>query len=247
MQKYKTFNNQKAFVLNAVDLYSKFAWSIPIAKKDEEHMLAAFKTLIDGMKEKPKMVQTDNGGEFGDFLEKYLTEQGIKLIHSKSYTPTSQGAIERFNGTLKRMIGKYMEVYKTKKYVDVLQELVDNYNNSIHSTTNTQPAKITGKTKIVDELILKKAEKTKNYSDPADLKKGDYVRIKTKQKSNVGKKTYPLWSKTIYRITKVVKPKNPLNDTYYIVNGHHQYANELLKVPKKTDSDILLPIHYLKY
>lgn len=38
--------------------------------------------------------------------------------------------IERFNKTIRGRIDKYLKLNKTKRYIDVLQDLVDNYNNS---------------------------------------------------------------------------------------------------------------------
>ena len=42
--------------------------------------------------------------------------------------------IERFNRTIKERIFKYFSANNTRKYVDVLDLLVDKYNNTIHSS-----------------------------------------------------------------------------------------------------------------
>ena len=42
--------------------------------------------------------------------------------------------IERFNRTIKENFFKYISANNTKKYVDVLDLLVDQYNNAIHSS-----------------------------------------------------------------------------------------------------------------
>ena len=47
--------------------------------------------------------------------------------------------IERFNRTIKEKMFKYFSAYNTKKIVDVLDLLVDQYNNTIHSSINMTP------------------------------------------------------------------------------------------------------------
>ena len=47
--------------------------------------------------------------------------------------------IERFNRSLRGKIDKYMTTHKTKKYIDVLNKLVNNYNNTVNSSTGEVP------------------------------------------------------------------------------------------------------------
>ena len=47
--------------------------------------------------------------------------------------------IERFNRSLRGKIDKYMTTNKTKKYIDVLNKLVKNYNNTVNSSTGEIP------------------------------------------------------------------------------------------------------------
>lgn len=47
--------------------------------------------------------------------------------------------IERFNRTIRDKINKFQITFKTKKYIDNLELLVNSYNNSIHSSINLTP------------------------------------------------------------------------------------------------------------
>ena len=47
--------------------------------------------------------------------------------------------IERFNRTIKEKLFKYFSENNTRKYVDVLDLLVDQYNNAIHSSIKMTP------------------------------------------------------------------------------------------------------------
>ena len=57
--------------------------------------------------------------------------------------------IERFNRTIMEKIVKYLSANNTRKYVDVLDLLVDQYNNTIHSSIKMTPKEASRKkTKI---------------------------------------------------------------------------------------------------
>ena len=55
--------------------------------------------------------------------------------------------IERFNRTIKEKMFKYFSANNTRKYVDVLEILVDQYNNTIHSSIKMTPNEASGKEK----------------------------------------------------------------------------------------------------
>jgi len=139
------------------------------------------------------MIQTDRGSEFiaGEWLE-LTARYGIKNVYSRAYSPTSQGCIERFNRTLKQLIYRWItqesEVAGTHKqegnYKDALPILLDNYNDTWHSTIKSTPQEVhTSKndvfiTKIRDR-IEKHADKVLEAQrrDLPDIGKGDHVRV----------------------------------------------------------------------
>ena len=47
--------------------------------------------------------------------------------------------MERFNRTIKEKMFKYFSANNARKFVDVLALLVDQYNNTIHSSTKMTP------------------------------------------------------------------------------------------------------------
>ena len=47
--------------------------------------------------------------------------------------------IERFNRTIQQKMFKYFSANNTRKYVDVLDLLVNQYNNTIHSSIKMSP------------------------------------------------------------------------------------------------------------
>ena len=59
----------------------------------------------------------------------------IKQIFGSPFKPQSQRCIEKFNQMLKRMLFAHMTRYRTKVWADVLQTLLDNYNDMVHLST----------------------------------------------------------------------------------------------------------------
>ena len=64
------------------------------------------------------------------------------LVFNKAESPNATMIIERFNRTLRIRIDKYMTTNKTKKYIDVLDKLVKNYNNTVNSATGEIPSEL---------------------------------------------------------------------------------------------------------
>ena len=90
---------------------------------------------------------------------------------------------ERFIGTLKSKIYKYMTSISKNVYNDKLDDIVDEYNNTYHTTIKMKP------TNVKDNTYIN-----------ADV--GDYVRI-SKYKNFFAKWYMLNWSEEIFVIKKV--------------------------------------------
>ena len=109
--------------------------------------------------------------------------------------------IERFNCTIKEKLFKYFSANNTRKYVDVLDLLVDQYNNTNHSSINMSPKEASHKeneNKVWRNLYPEFGGKT---MIPKFLI-GDNVRITKKQ--NLFDKCYTQWwSEEVFKISKI--------------------------------------------
>ena len=85
----------------------------------------------DQFGEYPQLVQFDNGKEFYNVGVKTLLEKhNIKYFLAKSDKKGT--VVKRFNRTLKTTMWKYFYTKGTYKWIDILDELVYNYNNTKH-------------------------------------------------------------------------------------------------------------------
>ena len=134
---------------------------------------------------------------------------------------------ERFIRTLKTKIYKYMTSVSKNVYVDNLDDIVNEYNNTYHRTIQMKLADVKDNTYI-------DFEKKVNNKDPK-LKIGDHVRI-SKYKNIFAKGYTPNWSEEIFFINKI---KNTVSWTYVIndLNGEEIIATFYEKELQKTNQN----------
>ena len=64
MQSLSKFNKEFKYLLCAIDLFSKYAWVIPIKDKKGISIVNAFKKIVSKGKRKPNEIWVDQGSEF---------------------------------------------------------------------------------------------------------------------------------------------------------------------------------------
>ena len=127
---------------------------------------------------------------------------------------------ERFVRTLKNKIHKYMTSISKNVYIDKLDNIVNEYNNTYHITIKMKPID------VKDNTYIDFGKKV-NDNDPK-FKVGDHIRI-----SNIFAKGYtPNWSEEVFVIKEI---KNTVPWIYVIndLNGEEVigtfYENEMQK------------------
>jgi len=102
---------------------------------------------------RPKVVQCDNGSEFDKTFENHLHDiHDVKVVHSAPYKPQTNGNVERTNKTIESKIYYHMTQNGTRRWVDILDLIVENMNNSKNTTTKHTPLEIIQKKEIRNEV-----------------------------------------------------------------------------------------------
>ena len=115
-------------------------------------------------------------------------------------TEVKASVVERWNRTIKEQIYKYIFCNKTNRFINILNNIIDNYNSTIHSRTKFKQIDVN---KENEDIVYKNL-----YNINETLKKqsylvGDKVRIQ-KIKKTFEKEYKPNWSQEIFTITKVL-------------------------------------------
>ena len=132
MQSLSKYNKGIKYLLCAIDLFSKYAWVVPIKDKKGTSIVNAFQKIISEGR-KPNKIWVDQGSEFyNNSFKDFLKINNIEMY--SIYNEGKSVVAERFVRTLKNQIFKHMTAVSKNVYFDVLENIVDKYNNTVHRT-----------------------------------------------------------------------------------------------------------------
>ena len=203
MQGVAVENGGVRFLLTCIDVFSKYAWVVPVKDKGAAAMSKALDTLLKlAAPRKPTRLQTDKGNEFlCKSVQHLLKAQNIQ--HFTTDSDKKAAVVERFNRTIKTRIWKYFTAKRTRRYVDVLDDFVHAYNNSRHRSIGMKPADVRTQheTQIWRRLY---DDGSRGAHEPSSLKQGQMVRI-SRWKGDFEKGYMPNWSAEDFHVRNVIK------------------------------------------
>ena len=213
------------FLLLVIDTFNKYGWIIPLKDKKGETIVKALKGIFKNSGRRPKKLWTDKGREFfnkdvRDLVELYATENEEK-----------SSIAERWIRTMKEKMFKYFTDYNTNKYIDVLPDLVEDYNNTVHSSTKLTPVDASKKENELKVWRNLYPDRYKTSRLNPKFSVGDEVRISRKKK--VFEKGYTTrWTNEIFTI-KEIRETDPITYKLEDLEGEEIkgsfYAEELQK------------------
>lgn len=151
------------------DHFSKYAKNYIIQKKEEKTALKKIVNFIDNYGP-PEKILTDNGGEFRNKkFKKYCNKKDIILLYGSPRHPQTQGAVERYNRTIKNLLKNIFIEKDINGETFNLQKDLDNainiYNTTKHSTIGFTPQKIfMSNDKKIFDIVRKYTVISKKYS-----------------------------------------------------------------------------------
>ena len=141
MQSLSEYNKGNKYLLCTIDLLSKYAWVVPLKDKKETSIVNAFQNIISERR-KPNKIWVDQGSEFyNNSFKKFLKINNVEMY--STYNEGKSVAAEKFIRTLKNKIFKHMTAISKNLYFDVLDDIVNKYNNTVHRTIKMKPTDVT--------------------------------------------------------------------------------------------------------
>ena len=144
-----------------------------------------------------------------------------------TYNEGKSVVAERFIRTLKNKIFKLKTAISKNVYFDVLYDIVDKYNNTVHKTIKIKPIDVTDHSYAEYNENFNKKDRT--------FKVGDNIRI-SKYKNIFAKGYTPNWSEEVFVLSKF-KNTVPWNYVINDLNGEEItgsfYEKELQKASQK--------------
>ena len=231
MQQFAKDNGGIRYLLTVIDVLSKYAWAVPIKTKTGDDTLDAFKSIILHGHRKPDKLQTDEGREFTNKkMQDWLQTVGIHWFHT--YSDKKASIVERFNRTLKGLMWKYFTYKQTHVWIDVLPQLMENYNNTVHGSIHMKPKDVTPQNDHQAWQALYGHEFAASNRKPK-FSIGERVRI-TKYKGTFKKGYLPNWTEEQFEVLAIVQEAVPPVYRIQDLNGEEIlgtfYEDELQKV-----------------
>ena len=138
IQLIRKYNKGIRYLLCAIDLFSKHAFIVPLKEKKGTTIANVFQKTLNNSKRIPNEIWVDQVSEFyNTHFKKWLKDNSKEM-----YSPHNIGkpdVAEKFIRTLKNKICKHMKAISKNVCFDILNYIVDKYNNTYHRTIKMKP------------------------------------------------------------------------------------------------------------
>ena len=188
--------------------------------KNAQTVLNEFKEFV--RYEKPRHLHTDEGSEFTNKeFQSFLVTRGIKFVTVSSERKAS--IAERVIRTLRERLSRYYTSTFNTKWLNVIDDIVDSYNNTVHSSIKMTPTQARDPEKEKDVRFNlygshdMSSVRKKNFSNKdvhVQLRVGGHVRILNTAKTFV-KSYIRQFSDEIF-IIKSIRQTKPAS--YYLTD-----------------------------
>ena len=133
MQLISKFNKGFRFLLCTIDIFIKYAWIVPLNDKKGITITNTLQKILKESNRRPNKTWIDKGSEFyNSSFKNWLKDNDIEMysIHNEGKYVVA----ERFIRTLKTKIYKYMTSISKNVYIDKLDDIVNECNNTYYRT-----------------------------------------------------------------------------------------------------------------
>ena len=130
MTEIAKYNNGYHYIILAIDIFSRYVWTVPLRDKSGNEVVHAFTTIF---KEKvTKVVRSDKGTECLGHIVQICFKSHL-ICHFVTQNKVKANYAERAIKTIKGKIYKYFTHKQSYCYIDALQDFTLAYNSSVHN------------------------------------------------------------------------------------------------------------------
>lgn len=148
------FQIESHYFLSSIDKFSKYGRMVPIESRNSAHIEDGIWTIFTSHVTPESIVVDNEKGLQSPTIRGWMIDLNIRVYLTPHHKSEVNGVVERFHSTI-------LELYRIQKQItpetavrNLIQTVVEKYNNSIHSSTTMTPKEIVfGKTRNTDQLI----------------------------------------------------------------------------------------------
>ena len=172
---YVKQNYKYRYIITVVDIFSRKIWIDKSTDKTSEYITEVFNHICQRAEITPNSIMSDNGAEFQGAFTEYCKENNIKQRFIRSQTPQANGVVERKNKEIRKILRTLMLHNNTLKWIDFLEDIEDNINNTYSDSIKTSPNEIW----TPDKELIK--DKIKNHPASELHNPGQYKQMKAQE------------------------------------------------------------------
>jgi transposase InsO family protein len=212
------------YIQVVIDHHSRYVWAKATPTNTAQAVVGVLENIFHNVGV-PERILTDNGTNFTSrVFRKFLKDNNVRTSYTTTYHPQTNGTNEKVNDTLVKGLRMAISESPKLKWSTLLSRVVDNYNNTIHSTTGFTPSYLLfGKDTCNTQLPLDearhlayqrsedfKAKKKEVYDrshKPLNLKPGDLVKRRIPSNHPNNTKLTPKFD-AVYKVVSQLSPVN---------------------------------------
>jgi len=220
--KYKRNNRQYIGILTMIEIITRKGYVCAFKDKKAKTIELCLKEILNMINEPVHSITFDKGTEFNNTkIKEFLKSQKIKIHMAETADKHKMGMIERFNRTIRSKMQKLFIINGNFKWIDYLDDVVQNYNETSHGSLPDGKAPKEMDDMAVSRKVIDDLEHNQETEKQIDLDIGDKVRVKNTDR--MFKKEGNYWSEKIFIIEK-------RKGYRFFVDKKWRSANELMKI-----------------
>ena len=200
-------NDGFKFLLVVIDVFSRKAFVEPMKNKSGKTTADALEKILKRMGS-VLIFRSDRGKEYlNSHVQKLFEQENIKQVVTDNEEVKCAQA-ERLIRTIKNKIYKYFTHFGKQRYIDVIQKVVDTYNDTVHSAIGRKPNEVNRNNlrEVYEYLYSGKGRYKKLTIIPKETPKfkiGDHVKVSA-SKLKFAKGFQPNFSHEHFVVSKVI-------------------------------------------
>lgn len=199
-KQYSRVNKGYRYILVMIDCFTRMTYSAPLQYKNADCTALALESIFNNFSRFPINIVTDDGLEFFNLKVKNIfITYGINHYSTPTKTKQKASMAERVIRTLKTRLQRHFDHKKTNRWIDIIDRIVQNYNNTPHRSIGMPPVKVTDANR---NRVYKRLYPNENLTVVCKLREGDKVR-RIIEKNEFAKGYTENWSKDIFIISSV--------------------------------------------
>lgn len=137
---YKKDNDGYGYFVLAIDILSKFVWTVPLRTTTGQEMAQALKRMFASGR-KPTHLRSDQGTEYvNKNVKALLKKEGVTFFVTHNVVKASYA--ERAIKTVKSRLVRYMTYKQVHRWIDILPQVTQSYNQTYHRSIKRSPQSV---------------------------------------------------------------------------------------------------------